>query len=284
MLSRFDSDDLRGRFVLNQTEAPTAEPISLTEAKLHLRIDTTADDALVTALIMAARQIVEDWTGLALVKQSWAYSFQQWYKWEIELPRAAPLLTVDSIKYYDVNNTLQTVDPTIYQTSKAASVGRVRPYWNQVWPSVWWRMDAITIAHTSGYLLPASVDTTSNIVTCIGHPYANGDAVRIYNTDNAPPGGLSAETDYYVISAATDTFELSTTAGGSAIDITSTGTGNTFVYQGRFPDAIVTAIKLLIGHLYENRQEITIDTGRATMIQLPLGIAALLTPYRVNWF
>jgi len=39
--------------------APASEPITLAEAKLYLRVDTTADDALITALITAARETVE---------------------------------------------------------------------------------------------------------------------------------------------------------------------------------------------------------------------------------
>ena len=37
------------------------------------------------------------------------------------------------------------------------------------------------------------------------------------------PGGLSLNTDYYVISAATDDFQLSTTLGGTAVNITTIG-------------------------------------------------------------
>lgn len=42
---------------------PTAEPVSLVEAKLHLRVDFNDDDALITSLITAARQAAETITG-----------------------------------------------------------------------------------------------------------------------------------------------------------------------------------------------------------------------------
>src|SRR6478609_7383548 len=116
MLSRgFDPDDLRGTFALVQTAAPTLEPLSLLQAKAHLRVDITDDDVMIGSYITAARQFVEDICGICLVKQSWAYSFQQWYRWEFTVPRAYPLLTLDSITYFDVANTQQTLDAaTVY--------------------------------------------------------------------------------------------------------------------------------------------------------------------------
>lgn len=50
---------------------PGEEPVTLAEAKAWCRIDTTDEDALVTALIAAARLQVESLTGRALVTQSW---------------------------------------------------------------------------------------------------------------------------------------------------------------------------------------------------------------------
>ena len=46
---------------LKQTVAPAVEPISLTEGKLHLRIDTTAEDGLISSLIKTARQYCENY-------------------------------------------------------------------------------------------------------------------------------------------------------------------------------------------------------------------------------
>lgn len=49
--------------------APTVEPVTLDEAKLHLRVDGDAEDTLITALIGAARDYCERFTGAALAAQ-----------------------------------------------------------------------------------------------------------------------------------------------------------------------------------------------------------------------
>ena len=50
---------------------PAEEPVSLAEAKLHLRVDFPNEDALITALIAAARQAAETLTGRQLVTARW---------------------------------------------------------------------------------------------------------------------------------------------------------------------------------------------------------------------
>jgi uncharacterized phiE125 gp8 family phage protein len=48
------------------------------------------------------------------------------------------------------------------------------------------------------------------------------------------------------------------------------------------PQAIIAAMKLMIGHLYENRQEDVLGNTRISFNSLPMGVYALLQPYRLN--
>ena len=76
---------------------------------------------------------------------------------------------------------------------------------------------------------------TSDLITSAAHGLANGDIVTVA-TSNTLPTGLSANTDYYVIEKTDDTFKLSATSGGSAVDITGTGTGTHTWYRAESPE------------------------------------------------
>lgn len=62
------------RIVLERVTEPDIEPVTLAEAKVHLReYDTlaTAKETQISALITAAREWAEDYTGRALIDQRW---------------------------------------------------------------------------------------------------------------------------------------------------------------------------------------------------------------------
>lgn len=66
-------------------------------------------------------------------------------------------------------------------------------------------------------------DAGNETLTIPNHGFANNDKVRVFGANL--PGGLSAGTDYFVVNAAADTLELSTSQGGAAVNITSDGYG-----------------------------------------------------------
>ena len=82
---------------------PAEEPVSLAEARAFLRVDDTAEDALITTLIGAARLHVEGVTGRALLAQSWRVVLDAWpLDDQVKLP-VTPFMAVTEITAYDAS-------------------------------------------------------------------------------------------------------------------------------------------------------------------------------------
>lgn len=79
----------------------TEEPVSLDEAKAHLRVTHSHDDDLITSLITASREVVESATGVALAEAEyiWAPERSGSYAWRPALPLWPA--TVDEVTHYD---------------------------------------------------------------------------------------------------------------------------------------------------------------------------------------
>jgi uncharacterized phiE125 gp8 family phage protein len=104
---------------------PAIEPVTLDEAKAHLKIDTSDDDALIATLITAARARAEWHTGRAFVTQSWVLWRDCWPGdgvVEVPLP---PLQSVSAVSVYARDNTATAVDAPRYFADTVSSPGRV---------------------------------------------------------------------------------------------------------------------------------------------------------------
>ena len=72
----------------------------------------------------------------------------------------------------------------------------------------------------------AADDVVGDTIRSPAHGFANDDRVAFEAEDvGSLPTGLAAGTLYYVINAATDTFKVSATQGGGAVDVSTTGSG-----------------------------------------------------------
>ncbi len=85
-----------------------------------------------------------------------------------------------------------------------------------------------TVEHT----IPASaVDVSTEVITKANHGWANGTKIRYMNAGGTSITGLTHKEVYYVIDSATDTFKVSATSGGSAVNLTGTGNDNQYFTQ-----------------------------------------------------
>jgi uncharacterized phiE125 gp8 family phage protein len=219
-----------------KTVVPAAgEQITLAEAKLHLRVDDDGgsppahpDDPLITALISAAREWCEGYTGLALVPQTfelggssfgssslwmpcscYRYSsdgVSQQYNSYVELPMG-PVSSVAQVTYIDGEGAEQTIASSDYVLDDYSNPARLYTAFGSSWPTAQNSANSSRIRYRAGYDLPA---------------------------DSPNPNPI--------------------------------------------PFSIVQAMKLIIGHLYENRE----NTTDANLELLPLGAMTLLDRYRVR--
>ena len=100
------------------------------------------------------------------------------------------------------------------------------------------------------------IDTSTEIVTSLSHGFSNGDIITYYSNGGTAIGGLTNGNEYYVVNAATDTFKVSLTSGGAAINLT--GTGNSYQAFLRIDNTLYLA-----SHGFVTGQEVTYaeDTG-----------------------
>lgn len=110
---------------LFRTVDPTVEPVTLAEAKAHLRIDGTSDDDLLAGLIRAARQEVEQATGMALMEQNWRLSLDCWPASGTALLKIHPLREVLSVTLYGSEGEASVLAPQNYQVDAVSRPARI---------------------------------------------------------------------------------------------------------------------------------------------------------------
>jgi len=182
---------------LSLTTPPAAEPVTLDDAKAHLRVDTTDDDALITSLISAARARAEWHTGRAFVTQSWTLWLDGW-PGIIEIP-LPPLQSVASVTAYALDDSATVLDAATYQVDTASSPARLTLKPNASPPVALRRINAIAIVFTAGYGeagsdVPAPVREA--ILKIVANFYVNrGDAAAV-----TPAEALALLAPYRIVS------------------------------------------------------------------------------------
>lgn len=145
---------------LQQLEEPAQEPITLAQAKNHLRLDNglTADDDLIQLLISTARREAEALTDRSFITQRWRLTLDGFYRREnpctIELDRGL-VQSVDRIGYLDMARQLQAIDltpgATIVATDFSRLPARLTPIFGEVWPIAIPEIGVVEIDYTAGY-------------------------------------------------------------------------------------------------------------------------------------
>lgn len=172
---------MRYRSLVRATQ-PVVEPVSLAEAKLHLRIDNDAEDTLIYSLLATARAWAEDYTDRTFVQTQWTMRLDSFYgpvgspvqfglkadgnniegrqgttpNLDIELPRP-PMMqsgtaTAVTITYTpNAGASTATLDAAEYRVDRQATPGVCRPLYGKTWPGHLVDQNSTTVTWWAGY-------------------------------------------------------------------------------------------------------------------------------------
>jgi uncharacterized phiE125 gp8 family phage protein len=144
------------------TSGPATEPVTLADAKAHLRVDGTAEDTLIASLIVTSRLHVEAAAGLAAITQSWSWYIDAWPAGHaLKLP-LRPIQSIAAVRLYDEAAAATTLDSATYFLDGAAAPPRLVRHRALPWPKPGRIANGIEIAFTAGFG-PAAVDVPSPI-------------------------------------------------------------------------------------------------------------------------
>lgn len=160
---------------------PASEPLTLAEAKAHLRIDHADQDGRINGLIRAAREYVERHTGRQLMQAEWNVTFDRFpcsSAEELRLP-LWPVQSISSIKYLDAAGVEQTWSSASYTAYVAREPAIIRPSYGNYWPSTRDEPGAVRVRQVSGYASAAAIPEIAKQVMylLIGHWDEHREAV-----------------------------------------------------------------------------------------------------------
>lgn len=140
---------------LTRTAPPAVMPVTLAEAKAHLRISGTDQDTLILGLIESAVSAVEGQTNRAICEQTWRMCLDDFprgygHHRHIRIPKP-PTVEISGITYTDTGGATQTLATDQYVLHKDDFTPFVCEAYGVTWPSVRCVPGAVTINFKAGY-------------------------------------------------------------------------------------------------------------------------------------
>jgi len=174
--------------LLTRTAAPAAL-LTLAEIKAQCNIAHSDDDTMLGALGDAAAALLDGPDGMvgrALVSQEWTLQITPPSgRNPVSFP-LGPLISLDTVSYYDADNASQTLDLADLTTYSSRDFAYVVPDIGTAWPAMYARPDALTLVFTCGHAtVPANVLHAAKAL--VSHWYENRDAVNIGSTPAEVP-------------------------------------------------------------------------------------------------
>lgn len=216
------------RYQVKRVDGPSEEPVSLADVYAHLRIatkgtspETSDEDAVLNAIIPAAREWCEHYLGAAIGEQTFELGLSYFpgqppiaakvysgfivpYPYAnngILLPFATNNVTVESVKY-DVSASAldQTLASTAYYVDDFARPAMLYPVAGTMWPTAWpWKHAAVRVTYTAGYpVLSVPFSIRAAMLLMIGHLYLNREQTSEATLNEVPLAAQSLLERYRV--------------------------------------------------------------------------------------
>lgn len=128
---------------------PALEPVTLSEARLHLRVDTADDDPLIGALISAARLHAEMLTARQFLPARWRLLLDRFTP--MVLLNRSPVVSVVSVRYLDMGGLWQIMPMTDYVVESSSEPARITPAFGKIWPPTLPQIGSVEILFDAGY-------------------------------------------------------------------------------------------------------------------------------------
>lgn len=162
----------------------STELVSLAELKTHLRIDVTDEDSYLPALITAAREYCEQFTGRTIGTKTLEGILNDFPCDYIDLYES-PIQSITSVKYTDADGDETTWDSSYYISNLDVIPEKIYPAYGLTFPAfVPYPSGAVRIRYQAGHTsanLPESIKQA--ILLVAGDLYENREATsekRVY--------------------------------------------------------------------------------------------------------
>jgi uncharacterized phiE125 gp8 family phage protein len=180
---------------------PTVEPLSLAEAKAHLRLETSADDALVASLMITSRLHIEAALGLALTAQDWTLVLDAWPATGVVNIPMRPVTAVTAVRVRASDGTPSVVPTATYVFEGAGLPPRLVPASGAL-PNPGRAAGGIEIDFTAGFgttagSVPEPIRQALKLL--VAHWYEHRDPVEIGDPAMAIPPAVSALLKPYAV-------------------------------------------------------------------------------------
>ena len=171
------------------------EPITKDEQKRHMRVDLTDEDAEIEIYITAARKEIEKLTGTHMIEQSYRLWLDNFPACNTIYIPIGPVIAIDSITYFDENDTESTFSATSYVTDVISIPGRIKLKSSGSWPTTTLRvLNGVKISFDTGFGDSASTvpQNLRHAVRLLAAHYFENREAFIYKSIHELPMGVAS--------------------------------------------------------------------------------------------